>query len=66
MGIRNLERRVAGMEGEPEPETRPHIPEAMFAESMERIAATIPPELEDKPSPEVDEVIDMLFGKKGR
>lgn len=54
------------MEGEPEPETRPHIPEAMFAESMERIAATIPPDLEDKPSPEVDEVIDMLFGKKGR
>lgn len=65
MGIRNLEKRVAEMEGEPEPEPKAFkIPEAAFAESMGKIAATIPPDLEDKPSPEVEEVMELL--KKGR
>jgi len=64
MSIRNLEKRVAEMEGETEPEPKFSISEAMFAESMGKIAATIPPDLEDKPSPEVEEVMKML-GKKG-
>ncbi|HOI70578.1 MAG TPA: hypothetical protein PLN41_12615 [Methanothrix sp.] len=66
MGIRNLEKRVAEMEGETEPESKFSISEAMFAESMSKLAATIPPVLEGEPSPEVAEVMAMLEGKKGR
>lgn len=60
--IRNLERRIGAMEGEPEPEKSFAISEAMFAESMGKIAATIPPDLEENPSPEVEEVMKMLKG----
>ncbi len=58
--LKNLERRVGAMEGEPEPESKFSIPEAMFAESMGKIAATIPSDLEGAPSPEVEEVMEML------
>ena len=64
MSLKNLEKRVAEMEGEPEPESKFSISEAMFAESMSKIAATIPPDLEGGPYPEVEEVMELL--KKGR
>ncbi|MFA5430742.1 MAG: hypothetical protein WC329_06265 [Candidatus Omnitrophota bacterium] len=64
--LKNLERRIGAMEGETEPEPKFSISEAMFAESMGKIAATIPPDLEGNPSPEVEEVMAMLEEKKGR
>jgi len=60
--IKNLERRIGAMEGETEPESKFSISEAMFAESMSKIAATIPPDLEGEPSPEVAEAMKMLKG----
>ena len=62
--LKNLERRVGAMETGTEPDPKFSIPAAMFAESMGKIAATVPPDLEDKPYPEVEEVMKML-GKKG-
>jgi len=62
MSIRNLEKRVAEMEGETEPDPKFSIPEAAFAESMRLIAATAPPDLEGEPSPEVAEAMKMLKG----
>ena len=62
MGIRNLEKRVAEMEGETEPEPKFSIPETAFAESMGKIAGGVPPDLEGNPSPEVEEVMAMLKG----
>lgn len=64
MSFKNLEKRIGTLEGEPEPEPKAFkISEAMFAESMSKIAATVPPDLEGGPSPEVDEVMELL--KKG-
>jgi hypothetical protein len=63
MSLKNLEKRIGTLEGEPEPEKGFAISEATFGESMSKIAATIPPDLEDKPSPEVEEVMELL--KKG-
>jgi hypothetical protein len=60
--IRNLERRIGAMEGGTAPDPKFSISESMFAESMSKIAATVPPDLEGGPSPEVDEVMKMLKG----
>jgi len=63
MSFKNLEKRIGTLEGEPEPEKSFAISEAMFAESMRVIDRSIPPDLEGGPSPEVEEVMELL--KKG-
>ena len=60
-GLSILEKRVAKLDP-PQEESRPKIPDAMFAESMRLIDATVPPDLEESDNPALEWIGAWLKG----
>lgn len=61
LSISTLEKRVAKLDP-PQEESRPKIPDAMLAESMRLIDATIPPDLEESDNPDLEWIGAFLDG----
>jgi len=64
-GLSSLEKRVAKLDP-PQEESRPTIPDAMLAESMRLIDATIPPDLEESDNPALEWIDAFLDGDEKR
>ena len=62
MKYSRLEKRLAAMEPEPQPERKASIPSEAFAESVGLIDQTIPPDLKDNQNPAIEWVGAMLKG----